>query len=242
MLTNSTTHFKETFRNKSLLFQFIVSEFISAYQELVHLRKLVNDIDLNANINPFDMLSSHITRMSGPFDEYRKLFLWNFEKGMLTKLKRYCQDLIKTDELDNRQLSHLEDYVNKTLLYCLHGLDLLSTLKDQDSSVHYTNQLKPLLKILEKIEGYLIKISAIILSFVPSFRGDENVIFFLLKNHRKLSEIYGPKVTVKLFGKMFPKGLPELENFLYLKYKRRGFTNLLPIISQKISEVKHSYA
>lgn len=239
---NTPTEFQSFHTNKSLLFQFIVYEFLSAYEEISYLKQLVNEIDRQDTPGHLEILSSHITKLSGPFDEYKKHFLWNFDKGMLTKLKRYCQALSQTNIPNTRDIIVMEDNINKALLYCLHGLDSLSSLQDQDPLTQKTKWMKPLLKILDKVSGYLLKISGIILEFVPIFRNDENVLFFLLKNHKKMSKVYSARVTVKLFGKMFPKGLPELENFLYLRFKKRGFHLLLPVISQKISEVKHSYA
>ena len=210
-----------------------------AYHEAQHIKRLTIHIkgldekrDINEELKQITLL---ITKLSGSMRDEMTTFPWTFDTGTLSKLKSYCH-LFSQCAPEHLQARMVHDNVNKAWLNCLHGLDLLRNLQIIDSAA--PKNLSSLLRILDKIHRQLYLTSRLLAEGVYHFRDDENVLFFLLRNYKRVVELYGSKFLGKTINKMYPQGLQDLESLIMHRYKNRGFEHLLPAISQKMTEIQ----
>ena len=89
--------------------------------------------------------------------------------------------------------------------------------------------------MLDKISTIMSRIARLIGQVSLQFSDDENVIFFLLRHHNQLDALMGQGYANKLLKKMHPKGTQEVGRFLMKRYSARGFVNILPAITAKIT-------
>jgi hypothetical protein len=209
-------------QNDSLLFQFILSEFLEVYRETQGLLLKRNSIH---------ELSQGLMTLTGSPQDPLRIFPGNRQSGVLAKLKNYCSLLSQNADSTEKEPIAMQHYVDKAWLHCIEAFDLLhDTHKDKDQST--------LIHTIEKTCSALRGFSRLIVRLFAQFRDDENVIFFVLRHHNQFDALYGPRFVVKLFCRLYPKGLKEAGHFLIKKYGHRGFDNLLPLVNAKISELE----
>lgn len=94
-----------------------------------------------------------------------------------------------------------------------------------EESAKVTHRRSTVENVLKKCEP-LAKLTA---DYVGSYPPNENLYFFLIRNHEKCSKIFGRVYLLNLFKKNH-QGLKETEQFMIQKYLERGFTSLSSII------------
>lgn len=229
-------------QSSGLLFQFILHEFMMIHQEVSRVKQISHRIKIIGNNDSIqgclEDLATTITKLSGSSHDATQGFSWQTQTGLLLKLKNYCNRYSKQDLKKNRAFFGLQDHIMKTWMHCLHSLIILQKLplyrqKEEFRSTMFT----PLLRILDRIDMQIKKISHLLAKTILLFHQDENVLFFILRHQKQLENVYQPLFVKEIFCKIFPKGLKEAENFLMEKYLNRGFEHVLPIISHQFAKL-----
>jgi glutamine synthetase adenylyltransferase len=160
-----------------------------------------------------------------------RLFSWNFNEGLLSKLRTYCSLFLQNDDTDEKELIAIQHYAEKIWHHYLQALDALQEVPQDRTQ---------LLTSLDKASSAMHRFAKLIPRLAYHFKHDENVILFLLKNHKILDRLYTNRFVIKLLTKMYPKGIKEVQHFLIEKYSARGFENLLPSIQAAVAELEAS--
>jgi len=224
----------------SLLFQFILGEFLESYELTQQLDILCNRkqtplgsqqvMDREENLSQVEVI---LSKLVGSARDYMRLFSWNFTDGALQKLKMYCSLFLQHVDTDEKELIALQHYADKIWQSYLNALD---TLREDPKDRH------AFLANIDKASSAMNRFSKLISRLIHQFRDDENVIFFVLRNRVQFDKLYGNRFVARLFLKLYPKGFREIQLFLLKKYSERGFDNLLFTISSKMSELEASFS
>lgn len=230
-------HLNTYHHNNSLLFQFILNEFLLTYREVKTLHHLTAPLKASAKKanGDFNAIVQTIVQLSGPTHHYMRLFSWNIDAGMLGKLKNYCAFFSHNADYEDKTLLSMHNYADKAWILCLQSMETLRAI--QAESKASAAQRAELYAMLDKLNLYMHRIARLIGQASLQFSDDENVIYYLLRHHKQLDALLGKGYTGKLLKKMYPKGVQEVGRFLMKRYTSRGFENLLPEISAKISEL-----
>ncbi len=208
-----------------LLFQFILAEFIEAYQEIILLANSLNDLEKPP---PRQMIEKSWYKLMGSSKENMSLVSWNLSNGTLVKLKNYCALFAQNASVGPKEAMALLHYADKAWLSSMQGIDLLRKTPEE------RNELRDQ---IEKIRTALNRLSKLIARMFAQFRDDENVIYFLVRNYQAFDNVHGPKFVSKQLGRLFTKGIPEAQLFVTKKYLERGFDNMLPTIDKLFAEL-----
>lgn len=192
----------------------------------------------------FQTLKNSISKLVGSSQDYMRIFAWSIEDGILAKLKNNCGFFVQNSSSEDKNALILQRYANNTWLLCLRCIDIMRTI-EHDALMDILNKAKPLeyysnvlFQTLEKMTLSHQRFARILIRFLVNFKDDENVVFFLLRTKENLENLYGHQIVLKVLQQMYPGGVQEAGHFLIKKYASRGFDNLLPIISAKISELE----
>lgn len=228
-------HRNTRIQSKGLLFQFILSEFITSYSEALTMHQLLPSVEHMVNSETISALKANLIKLAGSTGNYSRLFSWNQEDGLLSRLKSFCADFSLQGKKDDHIISKMQSYINQAFLSCIQGLDTIRLLEDSDGP---EQNIKKLYKILSKFIKEMRCFSKLTVEIMRQFSGDENVVFFMLRHQPELDRLYGSRFVFKLISKMFPKGITQVSDFLLSQYKQRGFDHLIPTIQKKISELE----
>jgi hypothetical protein len=218
---------------KSLLFQFILLEFISSYTEVLNIHQLSRDLQTTSDVVPALKLS--INKLAGPARGCMRLFSWNLEDGILSRLKNYCANFTLEAKDSNPGILKMHAYLNQAFISCRKTLDVIGLFEERDLSQQNRQALH---KVLTKVIQQMGRFSKMTAKLMQQFSTDENVVFFMLRHKSELDRLYGSQFVYKLINKMYPKGVEEAKDFLLKQYGQRGFDHLIPLIIKKISELK----
>lgn len=227
-------HLNSYHHNDSLLFQFILTEFLAIHAEIAPLRKLTAPPRSTAQC---ESILIPVAKLAGASYDTMRLFIWNQGTGHLSKFKNYCGLYAQnwmTEQPASKQVQLLQQNANQAWLYCMHCLDLLHALKDKGITAKTGESL---CKASTKLLNCLSKITKILVPLVEVFSSDENVLFFLLRHSGQLDAIYGSGFTARTLSQMDPEGLAGIENMLNNRYVKRGFDHLLPVIKTHIAQL-----
>lgn len=225
-------------RNTSLLLQFILVEFMTSYEEcqklagLCHLKPmpLPPASDLPPDYSALQhQIGLSLTRLVGTPPGAERLVAWNFGEGLLAKLKAYCMLFAQQSERDEKELLGMQHYTDKAWQSGLQAQAHFAALEEARPQ---------LLAALDKMFQSMQRLAKHVARVVALFRDDENIVFFVLRHHKRFENLYPPRFISKLLARMFPKGSRELKQFLHAKYAERGFTNMLPSIDTQIAELE----
>ncbi len=226
-------------QNKSLLFQFILSEFIDSYREILIIHQIQTELKSGFSQIQLEHLKSSMMKLAGSSKTYMRLFAWNHEDGILARLKNHCLYLREAFSFQSKKESHtlfkMQNYINKAFINCLQSLDALHLTDKIEIS---EKQIQNLHKLLNQIISPMRKFSKLAASVMQKFRNDENVLFFMLRHKSDLDRLYGSQFVFKLINRMYKKGIDEFSDFLLDRYKKRGFHHLIPGICNYIAELK----
>lgn len=170
--------YKAYHQDTSLLFQFILSEFIEVQALLQQ-----QDVPL--------------VKLVGSSQGLVRLFSLSQNDGVLTKLKNNCAYF------------------------------------SQNKDLHYHTEhawLSCVEKNLPKTSEHMYSLSRAIYNMIPQYREDENIVFYILKNHTELNKSFSVNA---LMNEMYPRGPEE---FLVKRYLDRGFKHLIPTIIKNLEE------
>ncbi len=227
-----TSHggFKAYHQDTGLLFQFILSEYSAAHQEL----NALNGIFKNKGDHSicYDLIAVSLEKLAGTVHDYMRLFSLGNNDGILTKLKNNCAYFSQTADIPTKEAMRVHRHADEAWLLCLESLNVLHMAKDEqnvDEAIH--------LNIKQSID-HLIHLQDDIKHVLPHFRCDENVIYFLLRHKHQLNLLFYPEFVTNILHQMYPEGLTSLTDFLTERYMSRGFTDLIPSITKEIAELE----
>jgi hypothetical protein len=219
---------------KSLLFQFILLEFINSYTEVLNILKITNV--LHISLKEVQALNTSLSKLAGSARGSIRFFSWNMEDGILSRLKNYCANYA-LEAKDSPGILKMQTQLTKVFINCRETLEAIRLAEENELS-------EPNKKILHKILNTIIRqmnrFSKLTTTLMKQFSADENVVFFILRHKAELNNLLGSQFILKLFKKMYPKGADGAKEFLIKNYGLRGFNHLEPQILQQISELKAS--
>lgn len=225
--------------SNSLLFQFILSDFITVFLDiqridvLCHqkLLPLVEKTYLEHNKELIREIEKIFDRLIGSRNDYIKRFLSGMGEGALTKFKMRCLAFIQQSDSETKDLLAMQHYAEKTWQHCLLACDAIG-----DAS----NKCTQAFAHLEKAVNALNRLGKLIVRLIQQYRDDENVVFFVLRHKDAFDKVFGKRFLIKLFCRMYSKGLREAEQFLIKKYYERCFDNMGPMINRLFIELEAS--
>lgn len=238
----SARHVNSFHQNNSLLFQFILAEFLETSTEMQKLDTLCSrslspmpSHEQSGRQKDLHLMQQSLTHLLGATKDNMRLFSWNFKEGLLTKLRTYCTlFLLNADnDSDEKELNAIQHYADKIWYNCHQAIDALYDLPQDHTS---------LFSALERASTATQRLAKLIARLIPQFKQDENVLYYVVRHHQLLDKINGNRFTLKLFSKIFPKGIKEGHQFLIQKYTERGFDHLLAPIDSAIKEIEVSSA
>lgn len=238
LYTSITAHHVNSYhQSPSLLFQFLLSEFLNTYSTLQHLDSLCShsttflseDSCLQAENE--ELIKKTLIKLLGSPKDYMRMFSWNFSEGLLAKMRTYCTLFIQNAETDEKEFIAIQHYADKIWQGCLQALDALQEAPADRSLFRVP---------LDKASAAMQRLAKLIARLIHQFRDDENVIFYVLKHHQAFDALYGPRFVMKLMNRIYSKGLKEVHFFLVKKYQERGFDHLVPSIDKTIKAIEGS--
>lgn len=223
--------------NHSLLFQFILSEFITVHRKIKHLDHLAHHLKLAEQYPLFrdkceqivNELRICLNDLAGS-PEVMRIFVWNLGEGLLSKFKNNCSLFFEKAAFEDKKNLNISKYAHRIWFLCLDALNIVHRIK-QEPGTDYS----VLLKMIEKVTVSMHNLERLIVRLLLQFQDDENVIFFLLRHQSQFDEVYGSHFVVNLFKQMYPNGVQEAGHFLLKRYAKRGFSHILPSIASKIA-------
>jgi hypothetical protein len=214
----------------------MLTEFLQTFCEIQQLDLLCSRMlapssphELPNRQKDLHFIQDALTKLLGPTKDIMRLFSWDFNQGLLSKLRTYCTLFLQNADTDGKELIAIQHYADKIWLNCLQAVDALHELPQDHTSFF---------SALEKASTATQRFAKQIVRLIPQFKHDENVIFYVLRNHALFDKVYGNRFTLKLFSKIYPKGVKEGQHFLTTKYAERGFEALLPAINAATAEME----
>lgn len=237
----SPQYFNPYYASNHLLFQFILSEFILAFSEMLLISDVIKKTEQEWPLKHKDprlypALLHHVSKLAGSTQHYMRLLSWN-DDGLLTKLKNYCTLLYHHD--NNHDLLQMYQESSQAWLLSLRILDVIRAMSQQPPTAN-PHERRMLIPSLKKLHCSFQRFSRLVVQAVTPFHRDENVILFILQHKEELDFLYIPGFTKDWIQKMFPAGVKEAGQFLSQRYTSRGFDNLIPTINTKIVELESS--
>lgn len=232
--------------NDSLLLQFILSEFLLVYKEIKALDSYYEELKasilkrrpLQQRQDFFKQLITSLETLSGASHDTMRLFSWGQEDGVLHKFNSYAALFYRRSAPEGKTEQFFYRAVNQCLLLSIQLHDLAFTVNELPPS-----KWKDYLDEIEQLEGKIVsnaeKFAKLLSKMVNRFSDDENVIFFVLRHSRDFDELFHVGYTKNLLRKVGSTSLAELEKSLIKKYRKRGFTQLQPIITEKFATLNN---
>lgn len=218
-------------QNLSLLFQFILTEFIESFAEIKQLTTLCNAPvqSTGSNGHAIFELKSSLMLLVGSSRSALKASPWNSEEGLLMKLKMYCALFLQNAEDEGKELIAMQHYIDKSWQTCIQAMEILC--EKPFNSQHFA-------ELIEKALASTQRFSKLIMRLLHQFRDDENVMFFIIKNHKIIDRLYGSRYVYKLMGRLYNKGIREVQQLLTKKYSERGFDKIVTAIESHILDIE----
>lgn len=245
-MPRSTTQLKSfaTYHhNNGIIIQFVLFELIQAFEQVRQIDESLSGITLTPtkklSKNDRELLNTiahAISCLAGYSQEKMRIFTWNLSNGILAKIKAHGSLYANNIDPQNPDTDSLLRHADRAWIHCLDALEHIRAVQELPSNK--SPDLSAIHTSLKKMFGRMRRLAKVIESSLDQFRTDENVLYFLLCKKESLDKIYNPDFVCKLFKKMYPKGINEIEKFLMQKYKARGFSHLIPVITQKLAELE----
>lgn len=225
--------------NNSLLFQFILSDFIRAFESIQLLDSISNRNPMSSPESAYhknnqeipNRIEAILIQLVGSKNEAKRAIPWSSNEGTLSKMKALCNLFLQNSDNDEKELIALQHYVDKAWHHCSQGYEALRGNQNKRFSLSGA---------LEKASHAMHRFAKLIARVALQFHDDENVIYFFLRHKEHFDKLYGKRFMNKLLSRMYPKGLREAEYFLTKKYLERNFDNIPSQIVSKIAELEAS--
>lgn len=223
-------HFSNYHQKKSLVLQFILSEFFRISEVIYTMSDLLHS-ERQQIFKLAEQLESIFKELAGPFHDFRRLFAWNFEEGKVSKLKHFCELLLHEKIAPDPLFYDLHMQVEQLHQHTIMTLDALHKYLNQE-----TKELPLFIEPLKKTLNFVLQTSLVIEKIVQKEGRDENIILFLLENAQLVKNIFGPHYFNTLFQKLFPDANHPISQYMITQYTKRGFPHFIPRIQQMLME------
>lgn len=225
----STPH--SHYRDGSLVFQFLLSEFLKAVKEASLLNECLERYKQKKRDSYRELLTP-LTELCGSLQPQASFFPWGFAEGKLNKLNTLIQQYVQL-EGESKELKEIQILIEKSLNDAQKALEYLKESEEESSSLYVQEVIElHVAQVLKAIK----KLHKLIMPLVHNYKKNENVLFFLLRNQEDFRRVYGKRVFIQFFKDMYPNGPQSLEKFLLKEYAKRGF-KLAKNINEKMSEL-----
>lgn len=231
-------------QNDSLLLQFILSEYLLAQNQVIDLQNaflkfqqlLTKSSPLSTKKHELKQLIATTELLSGSSFDTMRLFSWGHESSLLYKLNGYCALFSHQYESKSQTEQTLYRYVNQQWLTCIQLHDTLHTFLD-DSPKNWKIYMEEIGVFVDKIYKLGDRFKKLLPKVISPYAKDENVLFFIVRHHSDFDKLFGLGYTKSLLKKVSLKPIEELKKMISRRYNNRGFTQILPIISEKFEAI-----
>ncbi|MCH1430314.1 MAG: hypothetical protein GWP59_00940 [Chlamydiales bacterium] len=239
-------------QSPSLLFQFILDEFLQTAETTRSAEKIYRKIERSIIRN---RLLAHVTEnlhqlldslslLIGSHMSNDKSTPWDKEQGSLSKLHEYCYLFNVQANVNPRASENLNNCVSQAYHSSLQSREAVLAIlqhKQKEETADAEANLPDyanLYKLLDDLLDNLQRASRLILQIIMSCHEDENIIFFIFKNQDRMKACYPAFSLPRLLDRMFPNGLKDAKNFLLNRYAERGFKDLIEEITFLSSKIE----
>ncbi len=209
----------------SVLFQFILIEFLRAHKELNTLENLYNEQTRISSDGSLQSLLQAAKIFTGCTPIPGKVQFWQQELGTMAKLRKYS--FYFQQESQQKELLNLKNLARKGWLL---SIELSDVAENSLGLKHFGRSLAKVIKTVHSLQQPVMKL-------ITQFSDDENVVLFLVSHQRPLDSIFGEAFTIKQLQAMH-NSIHESAQFLIKSFSMRRFDQLLPIISQKFAALE----
>ena len=216
-------HHLSTHRDNSLLFQFIMVEFIRCCQTLEEAQQLMTLLFADRKGQTFSDLKERVTALVGN-DHYQQLPVWTREESHFNKLIQHCFYFNHEEKNLSDQLCRHSEYAFHHLLIAQEKLNGVYALEDVEIE-------------LENGARGMRRFKKVIPEITATFSYNENVLYFFLRHHAELDQQCGNGWTAKLFKRLFSGGIEEMQALISNRYRRRGFGTEAMHIEMHVNEM-----
>lgn len=215
VISKETTRSRPPKQTPSILFQFVLSEFLEVDQITSKIQSVIQATSTPAHWKHLlqDLIGSH---------HLNDFQTWHDGRGRILHLKELCTHLVEVQHSKNthlKKLPHATQQLWSIASKCFHS-----------SPAHHKSSWG-------KMSKSLLAYKNLITQAIEQFHDDENVLLFILKNHIQFDEAFGKSFVSATFQRRFPMGKSGTQEFLINRYHQRGFQKLESLIRKKIQEL-----
>ncbi len=236
-------------QSKSLLFQFILSEFLISYQKVEEIEKIYERMEallikerFGANTQPYlAELLNKIPVLTGSqmVVTNEQSLPWTHQKGTLNKLRHYCY-LLSHRVSDDTDILNLNVAVSKAFHGTLQTREVIFSLQRQLEDLAQIPNYVALYQLLDRMIDNMKRASRLILRILIQFKEDENILLFLIEHKNDFDQLYKTQFLVRILKKMFPKGVEEASKIIQQKYQKRGFVQLSDSLTNQLQHLQET--
>ncbi|MFI0434283.1 MAG: hypothetical protein ACH350_00970 [Parachlamydiaceae bacterium] len=223
-------HFNSFHEDNAILIQFIVEKFIRTHHLTSQMKKLIEErVGSDAPLSP-PALIQILSEMIGSPQQQEHPSISRWIEGPLTKFKEYCEQFSRNSSHENKCHVHLHMAAHQAWLMAVYNLELLNSLWTNPYIPHSRSSLfyLPIKRSFQTFQIRLNQVYRYIPRILHDFADNENVVYYLMRNQRALSEIYKEDFFHKQF-KWSKKSSPAIA-LLVSRYQTRGFEAIPPSI------------
>ncbi len=234
-------------QSQPLLFQFLLAELFRVDEDIKQIHSFRSTIkqtlakeappsEIKELLTGLHVVIATTTGTAGAHEEH---FPWYALRGSLNKLKHYgrlyaqlaIEGKKETSALNIciHQAFHTALQIKEETLALRHGFDHSSDVQLSD----YT----PLFLLLDKIILRFEKSLCILVPLIVSYKENENVLYFLLTEEKKINALFHEGFFIELLNKMCSSGIAKAQNTLLNNYSKRGFHHIVSSISKKLDQL-----
>ncbi len=231
-------------QSKGVLFQFIMNEFISSFQETKDIEQLYRTIEsklithhtLDDIKDLLQQLFFSLSKLTGTTIDDEPQSPWSSDKGSLNKLRHFCHMLSSKSSTHNAEVANFNVCVSKCYHSALQGREVILSLERPSPNVkkRILPNYPALYQFLDKLIDNMHRSSRLLLHLISQFHDDENVVLFLIQHREEFEKIFKSKFITKIFGKMFQNGIKDAEKLLKERYTKRGFQDSIKKIAESV--------
>lgn len=226
--------------SQSTLLQFILSEYFAAHSKIEALYSLTSGPESlpKSNIEALqktirNLLSSMADALGRSFLD-RAVFTWHSNTGCLTKLAHYCSLWQGKNHAALGLI--LKKEAHRAWLLCLEVHRLVGQWRLRAKS-EILRELQAIQRVVVKLKAIMVKLRRALVNILSFFSRDENVVYYMLRHREAVTAVYGSRFIANWLKKSFAC-LDKAAGFLQRRFTKRGFDQIVPLIAEKIREVK----
>ncbi|MEC7839728.1 MAG: hypothetical protein VX777_06785 [Chlamydiota bacterium] len=230
-------------QNDSLLLQFVLSEFLLTYQETINLHTKYKELSTayaekkskSEKITTLRQLIKITEKLTGASHNYMRIFSFHQDGGLLNKLNHYCSLFNRQSPNSLKEAHSIYSCVNASWLGCIQLHDCVLALEELPLS-RWKEPLEEISVLERKIFWEMSQIPKLLPKLIGEYSNNENVIFFIVRHHHDFEKLISESFVKNLLNDLYDDGVNEAKSFLLRRYRRRGFEQLIPIISDKLHQ------